>query len=295
MYLMRWFIIKPLIGVYGLDLQISEISFLGLVLSTVLITAAGYVINDYHDVRADQINKPNKLVVDLHISRRLTLFLHWFLNFLGVSAGVIFSLIYKVPWMIIVFAGAPFLLWYYSIKLKHVFLGGNITVSILTATVPLLVILFEYPMLARQYSTVEGFFPQGLTAILIWVGVFSFFAFMTSLVREIIKDAEDVKGDREQDSKTLPILFGIGTTKKVVIFLVLLAVGVLVFFFLTYLRDWISLLYCLLGLIIPFFYLMVRTAKSKSSDDFAYLSRIVKVIMLLGLLYAPIVNWLIRN
>jgi 4-hydroxybenzoate polyprenyltransferase len=295
MYLMRWFIIKPLIGVFGLDLQISELSFLGLVLSTVLITAAGYVINDYHDVRADQVNKPNKLVVDLHISRRLTLLLHWFLNFLGVSVGVIFSLYYQIPWMILVFAGAPFLLWYYSVKLKHLFLAGNLTVSLLTATVPLLVILFEYPMLARQFSSVEVFFPAGLTAILIWVGVFAFFAFMTSMMREIIKDAQDVKGDKEQDSKTLPILFGIGTTKKVVMVLVILTISVLVFFFLTYLRDWISLIYCSLGLVLPFSYLLVRTAKSNSSDDFAHLSRIVKVIMLLGLLYAPIVNWLIRN
>lgn len=295
MYLMRWSIIKPLLEVFGLDLQISEIAFLGLVLSTVFITAAGYVINDYHDVRADQINKPGKLVVGFHISRRSALFLHWLLNLIGVSAGIVFSILYHVPWMILIFAGAPLLLWYYSVRLKHILLAGNLAVSLLTGTVPLLVILFEYPLLARNYHNNTEFFPHGLTAILIWVGVFSFFAFMINLIREIIKDAQDTAGDREMGSSTLPITYGLSKTKKVLTGLTIFTVLVLGFFFLTYLRDWISLTYYFLALFIPFIYLIIRILKSQDTSDYQFLSTWVKVIMLLGLLYAPVVHWLLHN
>lgn len=295
MYLMRWSVIKPLLGVYGINLQVSELAFLGLVLSTVLITAAGYVINDYHDVRADRINKPEKVVVDLHLSRRSVLLLHLLLNFAGVTAGAVFSLLYHVPWMIIVFTGAPLLLWYYSIRLKHVFLAGNLTVSLLTATVPMLVILFEYPLLARNFRYDPVFFPQGLEAILIWIGAFAFFAFMTNLIREIIKDAQDIEGDSEIDSRTLPISFGLKKTKGVIVILILLTALVLGFFFLTFLKDRISLTYYFLALLVPFIFLIYKTLRSSVARDFEFMSHWIKFIMLLGLLYAPVVHWLIRN
>jgi len=295
MYLMRESVIKPLLGKYGIELQISDLAFLGLVLSTVLITAAGYVINDYHDVRADFINKPKKVVVDIHISRRFALFLHWLLNFIGVLAGIVFSIIYHVPWMILIFAGVPLLLWYYSVRLKHLLLVGNLAVSLLTATVPLLVILFEYPLLARNYRFDPSFFPHGLIAILIWVSAFAFFAFMTNLIREIIKDSQDVRGDMEMESHTLPIAIGLRKTKGVIIALTVLTMLVLGFFFISYLNDWISLSYYVIALFLPFSFLILKTLKSEEARDFNFLSRWIKLIMLLGLLYAPVVNWLIRN
>jgi 4-hydroxybenzoate polyprenyltransferase len=270
MYLMRWSIIKPLLAIYGIQLQISEPSFLGLVLSTILITAAGYVINDYHDVRADQVNKPGKLVIDLHISRRSALVLYLALNAVGVSAGIVFSLLYRVPWMIIVFAGAPFLVWYYSVRLKHVYLVGNLAVSLLTATVPMLVILFEYPQLARHFRTDEIFFPHGLSAILVWVGAFAFFAFMTNLIREIVKDAMDVEGDKELDSHTIPIRSGYRKANRIVAFLTILTIVILAFFFLAYLRDPFSLGYFAVVLLAPMVYLVIRVLRTADKADISF-------------------------
>jgi 4-hydroxybenzoate polyprenyltransferase len=295
MYLMRWSIIKPLLAVFNISLQVSEPAFLGLVLSTVLITAAGYVINDYHDVRADQINKPERLVIDLHIPRRTAMFLHLVLNFAGVSAGILFSLLYRVPWMIVIFAGAPLLLWLYSVHLKHMYLIGNLVVSLLTGTVPMLVILFEYPLLARNCFADSLFYPHGLTAILFWVGAFSLFAFMTNLIREIVKDAADVKGDIELSSQTIPILSGYRTTNRIIMAISVVTLLVLGFFFLSYLRDPVSLAYFAIALLLPFIYLIIRVSKASGVDDYVFLSQWAKLIMLLGLLYAPVVNWLIRN
>jgi 4-hydroxybenzoate polyprenyltransferase len=295
MYLMRWSVIQPLLSEYGIKLQISELAFLGLVLSTVFITAAGYVINDYHDVRADRINKPKKVVVGIHISRRFALLLHVFLNFIGVTAGIVFSILYHIPWMIIVFLGAPLLLWYYSIRLKHMLLIGNLAVSVLTATVPMLVVLFEYPLLARNFGNRPDFFPRGLVTILLWISAFAFFAFMTNLIREIIKDTQDIEGDRDLNSKTLPISLGLKKTKQVVIILIVLTSLVLGFFFFSFLNDWISLGYFILFLLMPFTYLAGRTLVSASTRDFGLLSWWVKVIMLMGLLYAPVIHLLIRK
>jgi 4-hydroxybenzoate polyprenyltransferase len=295
MYLMRWSVIKPLLWVYGIEPQVSELAFLGLVFSTVVITAAGYVINDYHDVRADHINKPKKVVVGLDLSRRLAMLIHLLLNFTGVAVGIVFSILYHVPWMIVIFAGAPLLLWYYSLRLKHVLLAGNLAVSLLTATVPLLVILFEYPLLARNFSENIVFYPKGLLAILVWVSAFSFFAFMTNLIREIIKDAEDIEGDKELGSQTFPILYGLRKTKMLIAGLTVFTVLILGFFFLTYLKDWISLIYYIIGLFLPFVFLMVKVGKSEDTLDFSFLSQWIKLIMLVGLLYAPVAQWLIRN
>jgi len=294
MYLMRFTIIKPILFRYGIELQVSEISFLGLVLSTMLITAAGYVINDYHDVKADRINKPDKMVIGIHVSRRAALLLHGLLNAAGVLAGTVFSLLYHVPWMILVFAGAPLLLWYYSVRLKHVLLAGNLAVSLLTATVPLLVVLFEYPMLARNFRFNTEFYPQGLITILLWVLVFAFFAFMTNLIREIIKDAQDVEGDKELKSLTVPIVWGLPKTRLVVAGLAALTIAALSFIFLTFLTDTVSLIYFAMALLLPFIYLIYRTLMATDADDFKFLSQWVKLIMLLGILYAPVVHCLNR-
>jgi 4-hydroxybenzoate polyprenyltransferase len=295
MYLMRWSVVRPILEIFGLDLQISELAFLGLVLSTVSITAAGYVINDYHDVRADQVNKPERLFLDLHISRRGALFFHWILNLCGVGAGIVFSLLYHVPWMIVVFAGAPLILWQYSVKLKHLFLIGNLAVSFLTATVPLLVLFFEYPLLIRVLNKMNHHSSQGFVAIVFWIGAFAFFAFMTNLIREIVKDTQDIEGDREMCSRTLPIVLGIKKTKVVVIILSFLTILILGVVFLAYLRDPISLFYYGLALFLPFVVFMVLVFRSSKPGDFGFLSQWIKLIMLLGLLYAPLASWLIRH
>jgi 4-hydroxybenzoate polyprenyltransferase len=115
------------------------------------------------------------------------------------------------------------------------------------------------------------------------------------MIREIIKDAQDMEGDKEMGSRTLPIYFGIKVTKRVIIGLTVFSAMVLGFFFLSYLRDWISLTYFCVALLLPFIYLIIRTIKSENASDFQFISKWAKVIMLLGLLYAPLVNWLIKN
>ncbi|OFY47322.1 MAG: hypothetical protein A2X22_05660 [Bacteroidetes bacterium GWF2_49_14] len=295
MYLMRWSVIQPILGLYQIDLQVSEFAFLCLVISTVLIAAAGYVINDYHDVKADRINQPHRVVIDRDVSRRMALLMHLFLNFSGVTLGVVFSIVYRVPWMIVVFVGSPLLLWLYSIRFKHKLLIGNLAISVLTATVPLLVILFEYPLLARNFSGLPDFFPQGINALLYWVGAFGFFAFLTNLIREIVKDAEDYTGDKESGSQTIPICWGFAVTKWIIIILSVITAGFLGFFFFVHLSDLISLIFYLVLLLLPIIFLVIKVLAAKTTADYHFISQLVKIIMLLGLLYAPVAQFLMKR
>jgi 4-hydroxybenzoate polyprenyltransferase len=292
---MRWSIISPILSLYDIRLQVSELAFLLLVVSTVFIAAAGYVINDYHDVKADRINQPGRVVIDDQVSRRMAMLMHLILNTIGVMLGVVFSIYYGVPWMILIFAGSPVLLWFYSIRLKHRLLIGNLAISFLTGTVPLLVILFEYPLLARKYADYPAFSSQGLPALFVWIAAFAFFAFMTNLIREIIKDAEDYAGDKESGSKTIPIRFGFKATNLIVMGLSLLTVFFLGYFFLVHLKDKISLAYYLILLLIPFLLLAVKVLLAKTPKEYHFLSQLTKIIMLLGLLYAPVVHYIIRR
>jgi 4-hydroxybenzoate polyprenyltransferase len=118
---------------------------------------------------------------------------------------------------------------------------------------------------------------------------------MTNLIREIVKDAQDIPGDREQGSHTLPITIGIKNTRLVIIGLSVLTIVVLGFFFLSFLKDRISLAYFVIALLLPFLFFIIKSAKAADAADFSWLSQIIKLIMLLGLLYAPLVHWLIRN
>lgn len=294
LFLMRLSVIEPILKAYELELQVSGTGFWLLVLSCVLITAAGYVINDYHDVRADRINHSQTVVIDTHISRRIAMIMHLAMNTLGALLGVFASIYYRIPWLIPVFVFVPFLLWGYSAFLKHMAVLGNLAVAVLSGLVPLMVVLFEYPLLNRYYPEFITLHPGGFRNILFWVGAFSFFAFMTTWIREIIKDLEDMKGDREIGSQTLPLLKGLAYTRVVTIAMSGITLGVLVFFFVRYLHDWISLVYGGVFLFLPFLILVWLILRAKEQKQFHFLSQWMKGIMLCGLAYAPIAHFLIK-
>lgn len=288
MYLMRWSIVRPLLDLLGFDPAMSEWSFALLVLSTVLITAAGNVINDFHDVKADRVNHPEKVVIDRFVSRRQAILSHLLLNLAGVALGIFISLHHWIPWLCLIFVMVPYLLWLYSLYFKHQPLIGNLVVSLLTATVPLLVILFEYPLLARQHQDLVANDPQLFFPLIYWISFFSLFAFLTNLIRELVKDGEDVAGDKETGSKTLAILIGLRNLKLLVFSLASLTLVLLAIVFLLFLRDQLSLIYFGILLVVPFLYVLYLIVRVKKDEDWRRVSLMAKLIMLFGLVYAPV-------
>ena len=241
-------------------LQIS-ISFILVSLSTVLLAAAGYMINDYSDIRIDVINKPDKLIVDKYIPRRVVLALHLIFNFAGVAIGAFVN--YKFGLLNLCIA---FLLWQYSVRFKYQFFTGNLLVSSLMA-LTLMVVAFA-----------------SNTMLLLWLVFYTVFAFLTGLIREITKDIEDMEGDAVFNAKTLPNILGIPKTKIVIYYLMLLTLSTLILSCVyLFLKGYIILpCYLILATAIPLAIFFQRTINADSKKDFSTLSRMIKLIMLAG-------------
>ncbi len=305
-YFMRFFIIKPMLEhfsmkvsgiyqMYKLELQMNEFDFLFLVLATIFLTAAGYIINDYFDRRIDQVNKPEKVVVGKTINRRTAMTLHWIFNLLGVVLGFYVSWkigIYKLGFIFLIITG---ILWYYTTSYKKQFLVGNLVVAFLTALVPLMVILYELPLLNKFYSKIIMLYEANFYGIFMWVTAFSAFAFLTTLIREIVKDTEDFEGDSMYGGNTIPIITGITTTKFIVILLSLFTVTAIGYLYFTFLNDWLSGLYIGLSIVLPFLVFIVIILRANTQKHYSIASLLMKVIMLFGIFYSLVVNYILNN
>ncbi|AYB30869.1 geranylgeranylglycerol-phosphate geranylgeranyltransferase [Chryseolinea soli] len=226
-------------------------------LSTVSIAAAGYIINDYYDVKIDYINKPERVVIGKQITRRYAILFHVVLSSAGILLGVILS------WRIgAVNVFSVFLLWLYSNSLKRLPFVGNLTVAMLTGLSIYVVDLY--------YGTHSAM-----------VIIYAAFAFFMTLVREIIKDMEDLKGDNTFGCRTLPIVLGMRRTK--VIIYAILAIFSATVFALNVLYEALPLQYYVVFLFIPLLWLFYRLLRADMKKDFAWLSAFCKVIMLLGI------------
>jgi 4-hydroxybenzoate polyprenyltransferase len=300
LYLMRYCIIQPLLVRKGLDLQLDGISFMLLVLAAMLITAGGYVINDYFDTRTDLVNRPQTVVVGRSISRRSAILLHLGLNVVGILLAFIVSVEVGRPILTILFILAAGVLWFYSTTYKRQFLLGNLIVAIMTGAVPLLALLYELPKIYGAYWDLVTRFKLSITSLTYWVGGYALFAFLLTLVREIIKDIEDFEGDTVFGRNTLPIYLGINSARIITASILFVTLIVLVYLFAAYLNflpsgefDYITLFYFLLGLVIPIFILLVKLLTAQGKNDYHLASRICKLIMLFGLLYAVVFRFLI--
>lgn len=272
-------------------LQFPFLDFIILVIATVLITGAGYIINDYFDIKTDLINR-GKVIVGIEIPRRKAIKWHNLLNLAGVIAG------FYVSWksgniqMGMLFIVVSGLLYFYSASYKRHFLIGNIVVALLTALVPMLVVFFEVPAIKRYYEINAVIVPD-VTMLFYWVGGFAIFAFLTTLTREIIKDIEDFDGDVEYGRKTLPIIAGVKTTKKIVVWLIRITVVLLIAVWLNYLGDIYSIIYLSVAVLLPLIYVSFLIERSTTRKQFHTASRLMKIIMLTGILFSVLFRFVI--
>lgn len=299
-YAMRYLIMEPLLPNSDFLLQFGSLQFFLLVLSTVFIAGAGYIINDYFDTQTDMINKPSRVVVGVEVGRRQAMILHAMLNIIGIGIGIYLAFYIDLPALSLVFMLATGLLWFYSTSYKRQFLVGNLSVSFLTGLVPLMVVLFEIPLLNRAYGEQMLLHNASFNYIFAWVAGFSFFAFLTTLIRELIKDAEDFEGDSAYGMKTLPIVLGSVWTKVIVIGLIAASMAALIFVLVKYIlfsvdpADYYSLTYFVLLLFIPFLLLIYRMIRAKHKRDYHRASTLIKLIMLFGILYSLMVFFLVN-
>lgn len=177
--------------------------FILLVVSTVLIAAAGNIINDYFDVKIDRINKPDKLIVDRFIVKRKAILFHTLLNGAAIGMAMVILIGRHDFWPLVFHFATTSALWMYSGVLKRKFLSGNITIGVLTAMVPMLVYLYDKNLYGYMASQTEHEIAFRVMAY------FALFAFCTTLIREIQKDFADMKGDSMYGCQTVPLYMGI--------------------------------------------------------------------------------------
>jgi len=274
-YAMRFLVVNPILKFNGFELQLSEIQFLLLVLSTIFITAAGYVINDYFDTKTDMLNRPETVLIGKSISRRAAMALHIFLNTLGIGLGVYLSIYVGILALGVAYILAAGLLWFYSTSYKRQFLIGNLLVAFFTGVVPFVVVLFEVPLLNQEYREVLIDNNMSFNIIPAWVGGFSYFAFLSTLIREIIKDVEDYEGDLAYGRNSLPIILGITTSRYVISVLILVLLGSLAYLYVRFLRflpdgrtDFLTLSYLVILIFLPYTYLIYRIFNSEGKQDY---------------------------
>lgn len=252
--LAQYFTAGFLIGHHTLD----DLNLFLLSASTILVAAGGYIINDYYDVKIDYINKPDRVVIGKGITRRYAILFHVVVSSLGILTGLYLSLSIAAINVLSVF-----LLWLYSNNLKRLPFVGNLTVALLTGLSILMV-----DILYRTQNPL--------------IIIYASFAFFMTLIREIIKDMEDLKGDNTFGCRTLPIIWGIRKT-KLAIYAILIAFAAVVVI-LNYFYEVLPLEYYLFFLFIPLIVFLYWLIRSDMKKDFSMLSAFCKIIMLLGIL-----------
>lgn len=274
-------IIHPILTTSGVVANIRGIYFFYLLVSSVLIAAAGYIINDYFDLNIDQINKPNKLVVEKIISRRWVIMWHLIFSGIGIILGFVIDWYTNSRFLGFANIICVLLLFIYSISLKKKLLTGNVLISLLTAWVILVVTWCEFSNLLHS-AAVETYTQKITRITLLYAG----FAFIISLIREVVKDIEDIDGDRQYGCKTMPIVWGLNASKVFIAvwLIVLIAALSIVQVYVLQFKWWWSAAYCILFTVVPLFYVFKSLFQAKSSADFHRLSSFIKLVMFTGIL-----------
>lgn len=300
MILIRYAVLAPLVSKIGvimitgsgeeipMTLQFPWYDFLLLVIATVSITAGGYVINDYFDIKTDIINK-GKVIVGTKIPRRSAIMWHSLFNICGVAAGFYISYKAGYIWLGTLFLITSGLLYFYSASYKRQFLIGNIVVAFLTAMVPMLVVFYEWPALYKYYTLYAISLPE-INIIIYWVGGFALFAFLSNLIREIIKDIEDFEGDLAYGRNTIPVVIGVMSAKVVSILLIIMTIIFLYLVWHLFVNDTFTLLYISVAIVLPLLFVIYKLVISREKKQIHSASNFMKIVMVSGLLYSLVVK-----
>lgn len=292
--LMFFGIIKPLMAKYAITLPYEYPIFGLLVAATLFIAAGGYIVNDYFDTKIDQINKPTKVIVGNKISRNAAGWAFQICFAIGIACGIALAILLSKLNIAILFAVISGMLWFYSSSYKRIFLLGNLVISLCSFLSVFSIGYLSAISLENKYGALI-YNTSILGEVYSWCAAFGLFAFLFTFIREVVKDVEDIEGDREMECHSLPIVLGINTT-KIVLTVVTLVSALIVGYFCFYLNpfstDNITTKYYIFGVLVPCIILIFWIGKAAKRRDWRQISTFVKFIMLVGTLYAAVVGYL---
>jgi len=283
-YLIQYVLLRPAFEAFAVQASLDHLHFFLLVLTTICIGAGGYIINDYFDISIDQINRPQKQIVGQSISSKTTFQAYVAIVVIGFLISIYLGFYVKNPLLITLYPLATGLLFWYSTTLKQRPFWGNLVVALFTAFVPGIIWFAE-----RQSFAEIGLDNPQLGHLLLF---YMIFAFLSNLIREIVKDVEDLEGDQAQGCRTLPIFIGVLRTKQLLHLFSLLFCTCLLFWLFLYPSNPLEQAFILLFLLFPMVYFMFLLRGAHIPQQFSRLSQLLKWLMVLGLLYLLISQWL---
>ena len=262
-------------------------AFTLLLISMIFIVAGGYVINDFFDVEIDKVNKADRLIVSKIFSEDVTKFFYIILTFIGLVAGLTSSILILDAKFYLLFAILILLvclLYSYSVNYKKKLIIGNLIVSLSVAFAVFLPWLFEMLYLSNNALMLYAV-KDTIMSILPFVLIYTLFAFLMTMIREIVKDAEDFKGDLVTHCRTIPIVYGVKIMNIIVGVLALLAWMLLLLYqiILFKLHSYIAL--GIMFVIWNSLPILIFQLFNKNADvNYHGYSTFLKIIMLLGIL-----------
>lgn len=275
---MQVFITYGFLEALHIPLALTAIQFTLLVIATVFIAAAGNIINDCFDIKIDSINKPSKVIVGKRISETTANRLYFALNILGVGIGFYLANTVGKPSFGALFVLISAVLYFYSSYLKGIFLVGNIVVSVLVGISVLIVAIFEIlPVITPEYEALQ------LKAFQVVVH-YAAFAFLLNVIREIVKDIQDINGDKKGNLNTIPIALGRTRATYIVFALGAFAICCVVLYMYTYLYSTeVMVFYFLFLVLAPLLYFCIKSWSAERKKDYAFLSLLLKGILCAGM------------
>lgn len=301
LYMVRHLLLYPFVQAADLSYHLTESEFFMLVFSYILIAAGGNMMNDYHDLKADVINKPENMIVGRFISKKKVMLLYVVFTVIGLLLGLLpafKSSVFQLYLISVLFVG---FLWFYNSEFKYNLFLGNVIIAMLCGIGFLIPLLYEMPLLIKQFKKIvienEEMFlmykqiPLNIQANIqlmwIWTGIYAALAFVITLVREMIKDAEDIEGDNAAGYASVALKYGFKTVNVLSFFLLFSVISFLSFaaYQMFVGSDYYSAIYLILFLVMPLLYICFKVIKSKSKRDYSQTSKLLKWMMALALGY----------
>ncbi|MFT5278460.1 MAG: 4-hydroxybenzoate polyprenyltransferase [Bacteroidia bacterium] len=288
-FLTRFCLVSPLSDLMGIPACLTDLHWYLITLATVAIAASGNVINDIMDQDIDAINKPGRLIVGKMISENTSWNIFYGLTIIGLVSGIWVAELVSSDYHGMVFIFCSGSLWFYAQHFKGQFLIGNLTIALLGALVLLVPFFMEYRCTMDNETIAKAVSNHGGRITFPWQGfifMFAGFSFVTTLIREIIKDMQDMDGDRNEGANTIPIALGFSGAKWISILLTItLMVGVGMMQSIRFSSgDQITFYYLIAGVQIPSLVLIVLLFTGQIPSDMKAPSKLVKLIMLGGIL-----------
>jgi len=264
---------------FGVTITLNGFGFSLLIIATLCLAAGGNIINDIFDQDTDAVNKPKKVIVGKSISEKTAYSLFIGFNVVGVLIGFYLSHLVGRSGFFALFVIVSGLLYIYASYLKQMILVGNIVISALIALSIIMVGLFELlPAITPQNQETQ------LTFFKIILD-YALFAFCINLIRELVKDIEDIDGDYKVGMNTLPIAIGRSRATHVTLALTFIPLAAVIYYVITYLYHNLWIVgYFLIFIIAPLIYVIIRLFQAKLKSDYNFISSLLKIIMLFGML-----------